>query len=304
MMKAWLLDEMFRFHRAALTVEGSQGEWGAGDSIAEEEELPPAPANVAAKCGNGRITITWDPVPDAMYYNLYFQTTKGVQIKFSESDAAHRGSGRLQNRHRGEKGKSHLSGGGTVSICPRRSRQRQLLSLRRDGRHAERRKSGIAGSDGDPFALSAGGLYRPRRCGRRRIQFAHRNHPRQRRQYLRRRHGQSFDSEIRQDRKICGAVGWRAVLPGRQLLLSARIGGRARTTCLRRRQREQSSAEIRSRRQRHAGVGKVRICLARRRHGQVRCALGRRDGSGRQSLRFRYEQCPHSKIQIGRDGLS
>ena len=84
MMKAWLLDEMFRFHRAALTVEGSQGEWGAGDSIAEEEELPPAPANVAAKCGNGRITITWDPVPDAMYYNLYFQTTKGVQIKFSE----------------------------------------------------------------------------------------------------------------------------------------------------------------------------------------------------------------------------
>ena len=84
MMKAWLLDEMFRFHRAALTVEGSQGEWGAGDSIAEEEELPPAPANVAAKWGNGRITITWDPVPDAMYYNLYFQTTKGVQIKFSD----------------------------------------------------------------------------------------------------------------------------------------------------------------------------------------------------------------------------
>ena len=26
----------------------------------------------------------WEPVPDAMYYNLYFQTTKGVQIKFSE----------------------------------------------------------------------------------------------------------------------------------------------------------------------------------------------------------------------------
>ena len=84
MMKTWLLNEMFRFHRAALTIEGSQGEWGAGDSIAEEDELPPAPANVAAKCGNGRITITWDPVPDAMYYNLYFQTTKGVQIKFSE----------------------------------------------------------------------------------------------------------------------------------------------------------------------------------------------------------------------------
>ncbi len=84
MIKAWLLDEMFRFDRAPLTVEGSHGEWGAGDSIIEEEELPPAPANVAAKCGNGRITITWDPVPDALYYNLYFQTTKGVHIKFSE----------------------------------------------------------------------------------------------------------------------------------------------------------------------------------------------------------------------------
>ncbi len=84
MIKAWLMDEMFRFDRAYLTVEGTQGEWGAGDSIAEEEELPPAPSKVAAKCGNGRITITWDPVPDAMYYNLYFQTTKGVQIKFSE----------------------------------------------------------------------------------------------------------------------------------------------------------------------------------------------------------------------------
>jgi len=84
MIKAWLLDEMFRFNRLRLTAEGAQGEWGAGDSVAEEEELPPAPANVQAKPGNGRVTVTWDPVPDAMYYNLYFQTTKGVQIKFSE----------------------------------------------------------------------------------------------------------------------------------------------------------------------------------------------------------------------------
>ena len=59
-------------------------QWGAGDSVAADEELPPPPQNVQAKPGNGRVTITWDPVPDAMYYNLYFQTTKGVQIKFSE----------------------------------------------------------------------------------------------------------------------------------------------------------------------------------------------------------------------------
>ena len=84
MIKAWLLDEMFRCDRTHVTIEGTQGEWGAGDSIAEEEELPPPPANVAAKSGNGRVTITWDPVPDAMYYNLYFQTTKGVLIKFSD----------------------------------------------------------------------------------------------------------------------------------------------------------------------------------------------------------------------------
>ena len=84
MIKAWLLDEMFRCDRMHVTIDGTQGEWGAGDSIAAEEELPPPPANVAAKSGNGRVTITWDPVPDAMYYNLYFQTTKGVMIKFSD----------------------------------------------------------------------------------------------------------------------------------------------------------------------------------------------------------------------------
>ena len=84
MIKAWLLDEMFECDRTHLTIEGTQGEWGAGDSVAEEEELPQAPHNVQTKSGNGHVTITWDPVPDAMYYNLYFQTTKGVMIKFSD----------------------------------------------------------------------------------------------------------------------------------------------------------------------------------------------------------------------------
>ena len=84
MIKAWLLDEMFWWNRTHLTIDGTLGEWGAGDSIAAEEELPPPPAHVAAKSGNGRVTIIWDPVPDAMYYNLYFQTTKGVMIKFSD----------------------------------------------------------------------------------------------------------------------------------------------------------------------------------------------------------------------------
>jgi tripartite motif-containing protein 71 len=85
MIKAWLIDEMFQRDRMHLTIDGALGEeWGAGDSIAAEEELPSPPANVAAKSGNGWVTITWDPVPEAMYYNLYFQTTKGVMIKPSD----------------------------------------------------------------------------------------------------------------------------------------------------------------------------------------------------------------------------
>lgn len=70
-------------NRTKLFVEGHTDEWGGGES-ASEEHLPPPPTNVKATPGNGKITITWDPVPDAMYYNLYFLTNKGVQIKFSE----------------------------------------------------------------------------------------------------------------------------------------------------------------------------------------------------------------------------
>ena len=104
-----------------------------------------------------------------------------------------------------------------------------------------------------PYLLAM--TYRTGRRGRWRIQFAHRNYARQRRQYLRRRYGQSFDPEIRQDREISGALGRRAVLAGRQLLLPARIGGRAGRRCLCRRQRQQSRAEIRSRRQRACRPG-------------------------------------------------
>ncbi|MCA1958887.1 MAG: SMP-30/gluconolactonase/LRE family protein [Nitrospira sp.] len=86
--KSWLWDELFGFGRRGLVrglmIDGIHSEWGGGEPVAEEETPPPAPVNVKAKSGNGRVTITWDPVPDAMYYNLYFQTTKGVQIKFSE----------------------------------------------------------------------------------------------------------------------------------------------------------------------------------------------------------------------------
>ncbi|OLB03108.1 MAG: hypothetical protein AUH21_04260 [Nitrospirae bacterium 13_2_20CM_62_7] len=83
MMNEWLFDATRRRGPRGLGVEGNPDDWGAGDSVAEEE-LPPAPTGVVVKPGNGRITVSWEPVPDAMYYNLYFLTSKGVQIKFSE----------------------------------------------------------------------------------------------------------------------------------------------------------------------------------------------------------------------------
>ena len=43
MIKAWLLEELFCFRRHELTADSLQGEWGAGDSVAEEEDLPPPP---------------------------------------------------------------------------------------------------------------------------------------------------------------------------------------------------------------------------------------------------------------------
>jgi DNA-binding beta-propeller fold protein YncE len=83
-MKPWEFSfDDWSHRRLLLCAEGNDSEWGAGDA-APEEELPPAPTGVQAKPGNGRITLTWEPVPDALYYNVYYKTTKGVQVKFSE----------------------------------------------------------------------------------------------------------------------------------------------------------------------------------------------------------------------------
>ncbi|RMH34632.1 MAG: 6-bladed beta-propeller [Nitrospirae bacterium] len=65
-----------------LNIVGQEEDWGAGEP--QESELPPPPQNVKAKPDNGRITITWDPVPGTLYYNLYFLTSKGVEIKQSD----------------------------------------------------------------------------------------------------------------------------------------------------------------------------------------------------------------------------
>ncbi|MFB3070564.1 MAG: hypothetical protein ACE1ZK_00705, partial [Nitrospirales bacterium] len=70
-------------HRMALSAEGVEEEWGAGEDQ-DQDKLPPAPAGVKAVAGNGFITVSWEPVPDAMYYNMYYLTSKGVSIKPNE----------------------------------------------------------------------------------------------------------------------------------------------------------------------------------------------------------------------------
>lgn len=73
-----LFGKHYAFHGIS-SIEGQEEDWGAGQVA--EENLPPAPANLQANPENGKITLTWDSVPGALYYNLYFSTSKGVQIK-------------------------------------------------------------------------------------------------------------------------------------------------------------------------------------------------------------------------------
>jgi len=71
MIKAWLMDEMFRFDRAYLKVEGTQGEWGAGDfaNPAMRQQIEAAsghqtlPTPVAPQ-GLARLSSIWTaPIP-------------------------------------------------------------------------------------------------------------------------------------------------------------------------------------------------------------------------------------------------
>ena len=81
-MTTKFLQTLFFGHRPELhilKIENENEDWGAGQS--QDDNLPPAPSNVRAIPDHGRTTLSWEPVPEALYYNLYFVTTKGVQIK-------------------------------------------------------------------------------------------------------------------------------------------------------------------------------------------------------------------------------
>ena len=73
-------DLIHQRYRHILFAEGGEEDWGAGEEL-EQEKLPPAPTRIKAIAGNGFITVSWEPVPDAMYYNLYYLTSKGVTIQ-------------------------------------------------------------------------------------------------------------------------------------------------------------------------------------------------------------------------------
>ena len=57
-----------------------------GGMAAEKSEAPPVPGNVGLKVGDGQITLEWEPVPDALFYNIYFKTSRGVTKEGKEFD--------------------------------------------------------------------------------------------------------------------------------------------------------------------------------------------------------------------------
>jgi DNA-binding beta-propeller fold protein YncE len=57
-----------------------------GGTAAERADLPPAPANVRMTVGDGQIELAWDPIPEALFYNIYFKTSRGVTREAKEFD--------------------------------------------------------------------------------------------------------------------------------------------------------------------------------------------------------------------------
>src|SRR5437588_12223300 len=70
--------------RFSLTAGESQP--AGGGTAAENAELPPAPAGVSVKAGDGQLALDWKPVPDALFYNIYFKTSPGVTKEGKEFD--------------------------------------------------------------------------------------------------------------------------------------------------------------------------------------------------------------------------
>src|SRR5947208_15288206 len=76
--------------RFALTADGSTQP--GGGTTAEQSDLPRAPRNVTVKIGDGKLTLVWEPVHDALFYNIYYKTTPGVTKEGKEFDRVHFGA--------------------------------------------------------------------------------------------------------------------------------------------------------------------------------------------------------------------
>src|SRR5437867_12484451 len=70
--------------RFALTADGSTQP--GGGTTAEQSDLPRAPRNVTVKIGDGKLTLDWEPVSDALFYNIYYKTTRGVTKEGKDFD--------------------------------------------------------------------------------------------------------------------------------------------------------------------------------------------------------------------------
>src|SRR5256712_6317306 len=70
--------------RFALTADGSTQP--GGGTTAEQSDVAGAPRSVTVKIGDGKLTLDWEPVPDALFYNIYYKTTRGVTKEGKEFD--------------------------------------------------------------------------------------------------------------------------------------------------------------------------------------------------------------------------
>jgi len=70
--------------RFFLAVDGSVQT--GGGTAAEQSDLPPSPQSVSITVGDGQLTISWAPVPDALFYNIYYKTSRGVTKEGKEFD--------------------------------------------------------------------------------------------------------------------------------------------------------------------------------------------------------------------------
>ncbi len=60
-----------------------------GGTSAEQADLPPAPQGITLKVGDGQLTLGWETVPDALFYNVYYKTSRGVTKEGKEFNRFH-----------------------------------------------------------------------------------------------------------------------------------------------------------------------------------------------------------------------